>query len=116
MDSLILFSWLAYLISSALLLLASWKLLFWLPFTLRTGVFLSQLAILLVPARISDGALAPAFIVLAIDLLSRMPMAALLSKALPLLVALVLAWLLALLLGWLRNKYRQPQDAVQADD
>ncbi|SFX05373.1 hypothetical protein [Marinospirillum alkaliphilum] len=114
MDSLILLSWFAYLISSVLLLLASWKLLLWLPFTLRAGVFLSQLAILLVPAAVNDTALAPAFIVLILDLLGRVPAVVLIEKALPLLIALVLAWPLALLWGWARKRLQQQSAAREA--
>jgi len=105
MDNLIVLSWLAYFISSAFLVLASWKLLFWLPFTLKVGVLLSQLAILLVPAAANDTAKAPAFIVLVIDLLSRLPLSEALTKAAPLVAALVLVWPVALVWGWLRARY-----------
>lgn len=105
MDNLIVLSWLAYFISAFLLVLASWKLLFWLPFTLRMGVHLSQLAILLVPTAVDDTAKAPAFIVLVIDLLSRLPLSEALEKAAPLVAALVLAWPVALILGWLRSRH-----------
>lgn len=104
MDNLIVLSWLAYFVSSAFLILASWKLLFWLPFTLKVGVLLSQLAILLVPGTVNDTAHAPAFIVLVIDLLSRLPLSEALVKAAPLIAAIVLAWPLALILGWLKTK------------
>jgi hypothetical protein len=103
MDSLILLSWLAYFCCSLLLLLASWKLLFWLPFSLRAGVFLSQLAVLLMPARVDETAWAPAFIVLALDMLAVMPPDVLIGKALPLMLALVMAWPLALLWSWSRT-------------
>lgn len=105
MDNLIVLSWLAYFISAFLLVLASWKLLFWLPFTLRMGVLLSQLAILLVPTAVDDTAKAPAFIVLVIDLLSRLPLSEALEKAAPLVAVLVLAWPVALILGWLRSRH-----------
>ncbi|NLW05555.1 MAG: hypothetical protein GX029_10080 [Pseudomonadaceae bacterium] len=104
MDNLIALSWLAYFLSSAFLVLASWKLLFRLPFTLRLGVFLSQLAILLIPADVNSTAIAPAFIVLVIDLLSHLPVNEVLAKIAPLVAALILVWPLALMLGWLRAR------------
>lgn len=107
MDNLIVLSWLAYYISSALLVLASWKLLFWLPFTLRVVVLLSQLAILLIPAAINETAKAPAFIILVIDLLSRLPPEQVITKAAPLVAALVAAWPVAFITGWLRARYRK---------
>lgn len=114
MDNLIILSWLAYFISAVLLVLASWKLLFWLPFTLRIGVLLSQLAILLVPAAVNDTAKAPAFIVLVLDLLSRLPKEQVIAKAAPLIAALVMAWPLAILLGWLRARQLSLADKKEA--
>lgn len=105
MDNLIVLSWVAYFISAALLLLASWKLLFRLPFTLKAGIFLSQLAILLVPTTVSNTAKAPTFIVLVIDLLSRSPANEIITKVAPLVATLILAWPLALVWGWLRAKH-----------
>jgi len=78
--------------------------MYWLPFTLKAGVLLSQLAILLVPTAIDDTARAPAFIVLVIDLLSRLPLSEALTKAAPLVAALVLVWPVAFILGWLRAR------------
>lgn len=104
MDNLITLSWLAYLISSACLVLASWKLLFWLPFTLKLGVVLSQLAILFIPADSNSTALAPAFIVLVIDLLSHLPVNELLAKVAPLVATLILVWPLAIIFGWLNAR------------
>ncbi|GLR62900.1 hypothetical protein [Marinospirillum insulare] len=117
MDNLIVLSWLAYFISCAFLLLASWKLMFWLPFTLKVGVVLSQLAILLVPTAINETAKAPAFIVLVIDLLSRLPLSEALTKAAPLIAALVLVWPIALLWGWLRGRYLNSRvEAAEAEN
>lgn len=104
MDNLIIFSWSAYLVSTAFLVLASWKLLSWLPFTFKLGIFFTQLAILLVPAEINVTAKAPAFIVLVIDLLSRVPMDEVITKATPLALAIALAWPLAFILGWLKAR------------
>ncbi len=118
MDNLIVLSWLAYFISSAFLMLASWKLLFWLPFTLKVGVLLSQLAILLVPTAVDATAKAPAFIVLVIDLLSRLPLSEALTKAAPLVAALVLVWPVALVWGWLRARHLNlvaEKEAVNSD-
>lgn len=118
MDNLIVLSWSAYFISAVFLVLASWKLLFWLPFTLKAGVLLSQLAILLVPTAVNETATAPTFIVLVIDLLSRLPADQILTKAAPLVAALVLAWPLALLWGWLRNRQLSltaKKEAVNSD-
>lgn len=105
MDNLITLSWLAYCISSFFLVLASWKLLFWLPFTLRVGVLLSQLAILLIPADINETAVAPVFIVLVIDLLSHLAIDEVIAKIAPLVATLVLVWPLAFILGWLRARH-----------
>lgn len=105
MDSLIALSWAAYFMSAALLLLASWKLLFRLPFTLKAGIFLSQFAILLVPTEINNTAKAPAFIVLVVDLLAKAPADKVIAQVAPLVAALVLAWPLALLWGWLRVRH-----------
>lgn len=104
MDNLITLSWLAYCVSSFCLVLASWKLLFWLPFTLKVGVFLSQLAILLIPADINEVAVAPAFIVLVIDVLSHLAIDEVIAKIAPLFATLVLVWPLAFILGWLRAR------------
>lgn len=102
MDNLIALSWLAYFLSSVFLVLASWKLLFWLPFTLKLGISLSQMAILLIPADINEAAMAPAFIVLVVELLSHLPLNEVLAKIAPLVAALIAVWPLAFLLGWLR--------------
>lgn len=109
MDNLILLSWLAYALSSAAIVIATWKLLPWLPFSLRAGILLSQLAFLTIPASLSNSSLsgtsakAPAFIILVIDTLAKTPWQQLLSTALPLLLALALAWPLAFIWSWLRN-------------
>ncbi|HKM14392.1 MAG TPA: hypothetical protein VJY63_00510 [Marinospirillum sp.] len=113
MDNLITLSWLAYCVSSFFFMLASWKLLFWLPFTLKVGVFLSQLAILLIPADVNEAAVAPAFIVLVIDLLSHLAIDEVIVKIAPLFATLVLVWPLAFILGWLRA--RQLNLAVQKE-
>lgn len=105
MDNLITLSWLAYLMSSFFLVLASWKLLFWLPFTMRVGVLLSQLAILFIPADINETAVAPVFIVLVIDLLSHLAIEEVIVKIAPLVATLVLVWPLAFILGWLRARH-----------
>lgn len=107
MDSLILLSWAAYALSAVLLLLASWKLMRWLPFTLKVGISLSQLAILAIPAAVSESAVAPIFIVLVLDMLTRVPSAIIIDKAWPLLVALVLVWPLAFALGWGKKRLQQ---------
>lgn len=114
MDSLILLSWAAYALSAALLLLASWKLMRWLPFTLKVGISLSQLVILAIPASVNDSASAPVFIVLVLDVLTRAPTAAMMDKALPLLLALVPVWPLAFALGWLRSRLQQPDKRTEA--
>lgn len=117
MDNLILLSWLAYALSSAAIVIATWKLLPWLPFSLRAGILLSQLAFLTIPASLSNSSLsgtsakAPAFIILVIDTLAKTPWQQLLNTALPLLLALALAWPLAFIWSWLRNiwlKNKQP--------
>lgn len=118
MDNLIALSWLAYFISTAFLVLASWKLLFWLPFTLRAGIFLSQIAILLIPTAINATAKAPVFIVLVIDLLSRTPTEEVLAKAAPLIAVLILVWPLAFIWGWLVARKAgslEKEEAVNAD-
>ncbi|WP_114416301.1 hypothetical protein [Marinospirillum perlucidum] len=116
MDSLVLLSWIAYLICSFLLLLASWKLLYWLPFTLKCGVFLTQLAILVVPAAVNETALAPAFIVIVLDILMSVPRDVWIQKAVPLLVALVAAWPLAYVWGRLYRLYLTRQEARQSQE
>lgn len=119
MDNLITLSWLAYGVSSFCLVLASWKLLFWLPFTLKIGVMLSQLAILLIPADINETAFAPAFIVLVIDLLSHLAVDELIAKMAPLFATLILVWPLAFIFGWLRARQLNliaQKEAVNKED
>lgn len=114
MDSLILLSWAAYALSTTLLLLASWKLMCWLPFTLKVGISLSQLVILVIPASVNDSALAPVFIVLVLDLLTGLSTSALMEKALPLLLALLLVWPVAFVLGWSRLRLAQQNKPIEA--
>ncbi len=116
MDSLILLSWLAYWVCGLLLLLATWKLLRPLPFSLKVSIFLSQLALLLVPASVSDSALAPAFIVIILEILTGEETAVWLEKALPLVLAVIAAWPLGFLLGWIRNKWQAKQLSEQDQD
>lgn len=116
MESLVLLSWFAYLLCGFLLLLASWKLLYWLPFGVKSSIFLSQLAILLIPAPVVDAALAPAFIVVVLDMLSGVPSGVWIEKALPLIIALVAAWPLGLAWGWIKNKREAARPNEQPTD
>lgn len=103
MDNLIFYSWIAYTLSSVAIVLGTWKFLSFLPFSLKLGIFFSQVAILAIPAQLEDTNYAPAFIVLIVDVLSRVPTATLVAKAIPLTLAILAAWPLALILGWLRQ-------------
>ncbi|WP_404418217.1 hypothetical protein [Marinospirillum sp.] len=114
MDSLVLLSWLAYLLCGFLLLLASWKLLYWLPFSLKCSIFLSQLAILAIPAPVIETALAPAFIVVILDILSGVPTSVWVEKALPLFLALIAAWPLGFAWGWVKRMKEANQSTQQA--
>jgi len=111
MDSLVLLSWLAYLLCGFLLLLASWKLLYWLPFSLKCSIFLSQLAILVIPAPVIETALAPAFIVVVLDILSGVPVSVWMEKALPLFLALIAAWPLGFAWGWVKRMREERQES-----
>ena len=113
MDSFLIFSWFAYGLCSLLLMLATWKLLAWLPFSVRCSLVLSQLAILMIPAPVHETALAPAFIVVVLDVLSGFEMTLWLPKALPLLLALIAAWPLGFAWGWIRQ--RQLAASTQAE-
>ena len=110
MDSLVLLSWLAYLLCGFLLLLASWKLLYWLPFSLKCSIFLSQLAILVIPAPVIETALAPAFIVVVLDILSGVPFSVWMEKALPLFLALIAAWPLGFAWGWVKRMREEREE------
>jgi len=115
MDSILLLSWLAYLVCALLLLFASWKLLGWLPFSLKSSIFLSQLAVLLIPAQVMNGAMAPAFIVVILDILSGVPTAEWIESALPLFLALIAAWPLGFAWAWVVRKREDKQQYEEED-
>lgn len=106
MNSLVLGSWLFYALAGLVLLVASWKFLFWLPLTLKLGVVLSQFVLLATPAQVvehtvAQQAYAPAFIVLVLDQLMGVNEATRQAEQILMLVLGVLgAWVLALLIGW----------------
>lgn len=110
MLNLILLSWLAYFLACFFLLLGSWRIFCILPLTLRLGILFSQMAILFVPARVDATAKAPVFIVLVLDILKKEPANEISVKALPLVLALILAWPLALTLSKLWHKKQLTND------
>ncbi|WP_143089461.1 hypothetical protein [Marinospirillum celere] len=79
---------------------------------------MSQVAILVIPAPVVNEALAPAFIVVVLDLLSGVPASIWVEKALPLILALVAAWPLGLAWGWIKAKREtsQVEQKSEADE
>lgn len=101
MESLVLGSWLLYALAGLVLIVASWKCLFWLPLTLKLGLIFSQLVLLVMPARVVEQDYAPAFIVLLLDgLMGVSDPTRQAEQILMLGGGIIVAWVLAWLLGW----------------
>ncbi|WP_416885876.1 hypothetical protein [Marinospirillum sp.] len=117
MESLVLGSWLFYALAGLVLMMASWKFLFWLPLTLKLGMVLSQLVLLVVPAEVIDQAYAPAFIVLVLDgLMGVSDPTRQAEQFLMLGLGLVGAWVLAVLIGWwAKNRTTVPAASGSAE-
>lgn len=115
MLNLITLSWVGYLTFTVIFIYASWRILFFLPLTLRLGILFSQMAILFIPAKVDASALAPVFIVLIINLVTSIPVEEVTTKAMPLVLGLIAAWLMAILLGWLIHKKRLAKQEAAAE-
>lgn len=116
MLNLITLSWVGYLTFTVIFIYASWRILFFLPLTLRLGILFSQMAILFIPAKVDASALAPVFIVLIINLVTSIPVEEVTTKAMPLVLGLIAAWLMAVLLGWLIHKKRLAKQTAAAEE
>ncbi|ODC03886.1 hypothetical protein BFW38_10345 [Terasakiispira papahanaumokuakeensis] len=108
-------AWWAYAASGLVLLLASWRILRGLPFTLWLGILLSELVCLVVPAPIGPHTeqVAPAVIVALLEMMAQGPQAGL-PILIMMIAALLAAWGIALLVGWWR-RYRMVTDKADAD-
>lgn len=87
----------------------------WLPFSLKCSLFLSQVAVLFIPAPVMDTNLAPAFIVIILAVLSGTAVADWIEPALPLLLALVAAWPIGFFCGWLAKRRTEQQQHEEED-